>query len=397
MSKAKVFVDKFFADGAIFEGAPSKLAFAAALTMIGATMLAPPSTGAEPGGASVRGSDFSYSAFVADLQARLDHDLGFGRIVVLDRAASDHSQADRLQAIGVQGLAIDAAQRSETPSIRVVGSNIGAVCIVAGPAPSLTAEATFALKGGDVAQLGDITNLDVQKWGTYAQVGQCFGFNSPRQGAVFAAFMTHLDDSVSSDLLPMMIAYNELNEWTGIASPTNDYVSTSLRRAAQVLGNDLFLGELDDASIQDVADFAGKTYTNESSWRADTFKTALQESNVVAGPNTISVGFDTEWLDRARIVPEVEQVRDLRDYLLDDPMTRVLPAQLVEDETATKLFTRLLAEQGDSTAIQLAANFNYDISNPATRVIKHPPTVETQASAFAVEEDETELYSPPKM
>lgn len=395
MSKAKVLVDRFFANGAIFEAAPSHLAFAAALAMVASTTIAPPAAAAERGTASLRGSDFSYSAFIADLQARLDRDLGAGKTIVVDRSASSASQFERLRALGVEGVHAHMGITSNDPSTQLVGSDNGPVCIVAGPGPTTTAEDTFEMKGGDVIQLGSITDLDVQKWGTYAQVGQCFHFNSPRQGAVFAAYMTHLDESVSRDLLPVTIAFNELNEWSGIHSATNDFVSSSLRRAEKTLGNDLFLTDLDRASIVEVADFASKTYSNASSWRADTFRTSLQSANVVGSPDSISAGFDTDWLDQARVIPEVEQIRDLREFLIGHPATRVLPVELEVDEFATKLFTRVLVEQGDRAALRIAAGFNFEVNAPAVGVIQHPVTEEALASAFGFEDEEVEAYSAP--
>lgn len=367
MSKAKVAVDRFYAKGAVLQAASSKLAFAAAIAMVASSAYAPPSKGADNAGANA-----AYSSFIADLQERLNAEMGAGRVVVLDRSKTSFEQQKHLWDLGVEGV-----ESYRRPTTQIGETDAGPVCVVAGPAPSMTAARAFDLKSGEVVQAGSITDLDVQKWGTYAQLGQCFDFGSPRQGAVFAAYMTHLDGTVSADLLPVMIAFNELNEWSGAHSSTNNYVASSLRRAAKVLDDERFRGDLPQASVLDVAEFSNKTYTNEPTSRADTFRRALEAASAEVGYQIIA---DAGWLDRARVIPELEQIRDLRAYLLGDPAERVLPAEFEMKEAATKVFTAVLAEQGDLVAQHITASFSYD-----QPVAAHSLVVSHEMSAFAVD------------
>lgn len=342
MSKVKAHLDRFFGDGAILEGAPSKLYFAVALAVIGTTLIAPPQAKAEEielGMAASSATEWSYDAFLADLQAKVDP----SRILIFDP--------------NVPTVKFDTAASGSEP-----------ICLVI-PAPTeLTVDKFFSLKGADIVNTGSITDLDVQKFVTLAKVGQCLtSAPSLAQGAAFATFMTSLDPSISPDLVPTLIAFNEYDAWTDQASLGKiGYDADALRSANAMLADPAVHFDLRHWNLEEVATLAADVMIGDE----NAYRTALRAAMTRTGVSSAD-GISAQWLTDARIIPEVEHIRDLREFLIADAAERELPSQYAPNELKLRVFTNVLHDQGDATATAIGNALGFDLDDPTAKVSRH--------------------------
>ena len=342
MSKVKAHLDRFFGEGAVLEGAPSKLYFAAALAVIGNTLIAPPHATADEinhGVAVSSAAAASYEEFLADLRSKVDP----SRILIFDTNNPD--------------AGFDAASMGNEP-----------VCMVI-PAPaSITVEEFFDLKGSETINTGSITALDVQKFSTLAKVGQCLSQTpSLAQGSAFATMVTSQDHSISADLIPTLIAFNEYDAWTGQArAGTTRFEAEAIRSATTMLADPSVHDDLGDWSLEEVAALSAGTVVSEE----NQYRSAVRGAMIRTGVSS-PTGIDAQWLTDARIIPEVYHIRNLHDFLLGDPLERELPRQYAPNEIKMRVFTTVLHNQGDVTATAIGKTMGFDLDDPTAKLSKH--------------------------
>jgi hypothetical protein len=187
-----------FASGGFSLQAPpvrSLLGIAAAITL----------SGGSPGAETLRRpgalAPEAYTMLVSQVQDAIDEDVGYGRIVVLDRSASQSAETERLvERVPSRGQAMAASLGDEPAAFnatiqldrdggfgfrRPYEVESGMTCIVGGAQPGAV--------GGEAlgAGPGDLPSAGAQRWALWREVGHCLVGASRPAAEAFAALVAY--------------------------------------------------------------------------------------------------------------------------------------------------------------------------------------------------------------
>lgn len=309
----------------------------------------------------------TYGGIVAEMQAEADALVGPGKILVYDRSAPADFESRRVAA----HLEVKKKKAAELPGIRGGGAYAGwtaggEVCILMGPDPHETAPEAFHRLQERPVNPGDVTKEVTQRFVFGHEFAHCaltylFGKeigHSEARADVFALLMA-IRDGKSKDILPLVTAHRELDEYTyrGI---DHYYNSPSLRWLLEKAEDPAFVERVRRATLVEIADLARMAPVPES---MPEVPSKLRDAIYYLGDNGVNFVVPVEegfvmtgkwdWLRMNSEVPEFRHMVALSDYLSGDPETRTLPTAFVPDRAASAAAITAIAARGDPKAARL--------------------------------------------